>query len=49
MFNAYRVSVEEDKKILEVDGSKGDTRLNIFHTINRTVVEMVNFTATILT
>ena len=44
-----RVSVEEDAKILEMGGSEADTTLNVVHTINRTIVEMANFIATIFT
>ena len=44
-----RVSVEEDEKILEMSGSEDDTTLNVVHTINRTIVEMANFIATIFT
>ena len=44
-----RVSVEEDEKILEMGGSESDTTLNVINTINRTIVEMANFIATIFT
>ena len=49
MFNGHRVSVEEDEKVLGMDGSEGNTTWNIIHTISYTAVEMVNFIATILT
>ena len=44
-----RVSVEEDEKILEMGSSESDTTLNVINTINRTIVEMANFIATIFT
>lgn len=43
MFDGYRVSVWDDKKILEIDSGDGYTHCECHRIVHLKVVKMVNF------